>query len=128
MTATTATTVDLGTCARALSDIARASGRGDRRRRERTRTRGTEDDAPSEKESVTSVNLRAVVERRGLALNESFLDCSMRAQSKLSQVEATLEALGRGARSHAKRGGGFETKDERARARIGQGASGSGRD
>lgn len=42
---------------------------------------------------MSSVNLRAVVERRGLALNESFLDCSMRAQSKLSQVEATLEAL-----------------------------------
>jgi hypothetical protein len=94
MTATTATTVDLGTCARALSDIvARERDAANRRRASGTRTRGTEDDAPSEKESVTSVNLRAVVERRGLALNESFLDCSMRAQSKLSQVEATLEAL-----------------------------------
>jgi len=90
----TATTVDLGTCARALSDIvARERDAANRRRASGTRTRGTEDDAPSEKESVTSVNLRAVVERRGLALNESFLDCSMRAQSKLSQVEATLEAL-----------------------------------
>ena len=94
MTATTATPVDLGTCARALSDIvARERDAANRRRASGTRTRGTEDDAPSEKESVTSVNLRAVVERRGLALNESFLDCSMRAQSKLSQVEATLEAL-----------------------------------
>ena len=94
MTGTTAMTVDLGTCARALSDIvARERDAANRRRASGTRTRGTEDDAPSEKESVTSVNLRAVVERRGLALNESFLDCSMRAQSKLSQVEATLEAL-----------------------------------
>ena len=38
------------------------------------------------------MNLRAVVERRGLALNEVFwiVRC---AASKLSQVEATLEAL-----------------------------------
>ena len=94
MTATTATTVDLGTCARALSDIvARERDAANRRRASGTRTRGMEEDALREKESVTSVNLRAVVERRGLALNESFLDCSMRAQSKLSQVEATLEAL-----------------------------------
>jgi len=94
MTGTTAMTVDLGTCARALSDIvARERDAANRRRASGTRTRGMEEDALREKESVTSVNLRAVVERRGLALNESFLDCSMRAQSKLSQVEATLEAL-----------------------------------
>ena len=93
MTGTTAMTVDLGTCARALSDAVALVRGGEMAARGGPRTRGTEEDALREKESVTSVNLRAVVERRGLALNESFLDCSMRAQSKLSQVEATLEAL-----------------------------------
>jgi len=86
------TTIDLATCARALSDIVeRERDAADRRRASGT-TSGTTT-ATSGTTSMSSVNLRAVVERRGLALNESFLDCSMRAQSKLSQVEATLEAL-----------------------------------
>jgi hypothetical protein len=88
MDAHSTTTIDLAACARALSEIVGCErDAADRRRASgTTTTSGTTT-------SMSSVNLRAVVERRGLALNESFLDCSMRAQSKLSQVEATLEAL-----------------------------------
>ena len=65
--------IDLAACAAALSDIL----------------------ASQHKSSTpcAMVNVRAACERRGLALNESFLDASMRAQSKLNQVEATLAAL-----------------------------------
>ena len=69
---TRARSVDLATCARALSEILPLGAHG---------------------ATTSSVNLRATVERRGLALNERFLDESMRARTKLSQVEATLEAL-----------------------------------
>lgn len=88
-TTTHPTTIDLAACARALSEIVGC----ERDAADRRRASGTTTTTSGTTTSMSSVNLRAVVERRGLALNESFLDCSMRAQSKLSQVEATLEAL-----------------------------------
>jgi len=96
MDAHSTTTIDLAACARALSEIVGYErDAADRRRASgtTTTTSGTTTTTSGTTTSMSSVNLRAVVERRGLALNESFLDCSMRAQSKLSQVEATLEAL-----------------------------------
>ncbi|CAL57998.1 Conserved oligomeric Golgi complex subunit 6 [Ostreococcus tauri] len=78
----TAPRVDLATCVRALSDILSSQ--------HKTTT------------PCASVNVRAAVERRGLALNESFLDASLMAQTKLSQVEATLAALD-GARERMQR-------------------------
>jgi len=91
--ATTSAPIDVAACAQALSDIlgyerkSRTGGTGV------FSSSGVSPGAPTKTTAIDAANLRSVVERRGLALNESFLDASLRAQSKMTQVEATLRAL-----------------------------------
>ena len=90
--ATTSAPIDVAACAQALSDIlgyerkSRTGGAGV------IGSSGVSLGTPA-KTGIDAQSLRSVVERRGLALNESFLDASLRAQSKMTQVEATLRAL-----------------------------------
>lgn len=90
--ATTSAPIDVAACTQALSDIlgyerkSRTGGSGV------IGSSGVSHGTPT-KTTIDAQSLRSVVERRGLALNESFLDASLRAQSKMTQVEATLRAL-----------------------------------
>ena len=88
--ATTSAPIDVAACAQALSDIL---GYERKSRTGGTGVVGSSPGAPTKTGGVDTQSLRSVVERRGLALNESFLDASLRAQSKMTQVEATLRAL-----------------------------------
>ena len=78
-------TVDVAACVAALSDVlATTSGA-------KTTSSGTARPQPTTR--VGDIRVRAVVERRAASLREMYLDESLRAQSKLTQVESTLAAL-----------------------------------
>ena len=77
-------TVDVAACVAALSDVlATTSGA--------KTSSGTAQPQPTTR--VGDIRVRAVVERRAASLREMYLDESLRAQSKLTQVESTLAAL-----------------------------------